>query len=79
MGWSRVEAKAPEVGIARGDYFYFAHGFVCPNGPATVATATYGETAVPAVVGRGAWWGAQFQPQRTSAAGGGFLTAFLQS
>jgi imidazole glycerol-phosphate synthase subunit HisH len=79
MGWSKVTAGAGDIGIDAGDYLYFAHSFVCPDGPQTIASAAYGDAKVPAVVRRGAWWGAQFHPERSSAPGSRFLQAFLQS
>ena len=79
MGWSRLATAVPDIGLATGDQVYFAHGFACPDSPATVAATTYGSVTIPAVVRHGAWWGAQFHPERSSAAGSRFLTAFLQS
>lgn len=79
MGWSKVATKASDIGLAPGNHLYFAHGFACPDGPATIALARYGDNAIPAVIRHGAWWGAQFHPERSSAAGSRFLTAFLQS
>jgi imidazole glycerol-phosphate synthase subunit HisH len=79
MGWSKIKTDTPDIGLAPGDHVYFAHGFACPHGPATIASATYGEFSIPAVIRSGAWWGAQFHPERSSAAGSRFLTAFLQS
>jgi glutamine amidotransferase len=76
MGWSKIEVRAPDVGIGTGDYLYFAHSFACDNGPATIATADYGR-AVPAVVRRGNWLGAQFHPERSGEAGRRFLQRFL--
>jgi imidazole glycerol-phosphate synthase subunit HisH len=77
MGWSRVEVRAPGIGIDDGDYLYFAHGFACDDGPSTAALANYGRT-VPAVVRHGNWLGAQFHPERSGAAGARFLERFLQ-
>lgn len=76
MGWSKIEVRAPDIGIGTGDYLYFAHSFGCDSGPATVATADYGR-AVPAVVRRGNWLGAQFHPERSGEAGRRFLGRFL--
>ena len=78
MGWTSIERAAPGIGLADGDYVYFAHGFACPDTPATAARATYGE-AIPAVVRHGNLWGAQFHPERSSRAGAAFLNAFLAS
>ncbi len=75
MGWTRIE-QTQGVGLAAGDYVYFAHGFACDDGPATAARATYGR-AIPAAVRQGHLWGAQFHPERSSAAGARFLQAFL--
>jgi glutamine amidotransferase len=75
MGWTRID-QASGVGLAAGDYVYFAHSFACDDGPATAASATYGR-AIPAAVRHGHLWGAQFHPERSSAAGARFLTAFL--
>ena len=77
MGWSRVEVSDPAIGIDSGDYVYFAHGFACDPGPATVASAHYGRE-IPAVVRQGNWLGTQFHPERSSDAGARLLKAFLQ-
>ena len=76
MGWSRVDVRTPGLGISSGDYLYFAHSFACDDGPAVVATASYGSD-VAAVVQRGNWLGAQFHPERSGEAGAGFLESFL--
>ena len=77
MGWTALEDVAPSIGVEAGDHVYFAHSFACPDGFATAASASYGSARVPAVVRSGPWWGAQFHPERSSAAGARFLTAFL--
>ncbi len=78
MGWSRLTVSDPATGLSDGDYVYFAHSFACDDGAATCATADYGR-AIPAIVRRGNFWGAQFHPERSSAAGANFLTAWLKS
>jgi len=77
MGWTRID-EAQAVGLAAGDYVYFAHGFACDDGPATAARATYGR-AIPAAVRQDHLWGAQFHPERSSIAGSRFLQAFLSA
>ena len=77
MGWSALDQVAPGLGLDTGDQLYFAHGFACPDGPATAAVATYGAATIPAALRSGPWWGAQFHPERSSAAGARFLQAFL--
>jgi glutamine amidotransferase len=79
MGWSRLQNIATGLGLNTGDYVYFAHGYACADGPATAASACYGDTIVPAAIRIGRLWGAQFHPERSSAPGARFLNAFLQS
>jgi glutamine amidotransferase len=79
MGWSRLSIDRDDPlleGVRSGDYAYFVHGFVCPDGPATLARADYGGP-VPAVVRSGARWGCQFHPERSSATGARILANFL--
>ena len=80
MGWSRLSRERDDPlleGLADGDWAYFVHGFVCPDGPATLARADYGGP-VPAVVRSGLRWGCQFHPERSAAAGGRILKNFLE-
>ena len=77
MGWTRID-EAKGVGLSEGDYVYFAHGFACDDGPATAARVTYGRP-IPAAIRQGHLWGAQFHPERSSAAGASFLKAFLSA
>jgi glutamine amidotransferase len=79
MGWTRLEWADDAVGLTTADYVYFAHSFVCDDGPATAARATYGGHPVPAALRAGHLWGAQFHPERSSAAGANFLQAFLDA
>lgn len=76
MGWSRVDVRDPRLGLASGDYLYFAHSFACDAGPATAAVAHHGRE-IPAVVRSGNWLGAQFHPERSGDAGARFLKRFL--
>ena len=78
MGWSRLETRAETPGLATGDYVYFAHGFACDDGPYSLAVANYGRP-IPAAVRKDNVLGAQFHPERSSAAGARFLKAFLAS
>jgi glutamine amidotransferase len=80
MGWSRLSLRRPDPlleGIKDGDWAYFVHGFVCPDGPATIAAADYG-LPVPAVVNSANRWGCQFHPERSAAAGARILKNFLE-
>jgi glutamine amidotransferase len=78
MGWCRLEARGDAPGLVTGDYVYFAHSFACDDGEWTMAAAEYGRP-IPAVVRRGNYLGAQFHPERSSAAGARFLKRFLDS
>ncbi len=80
MGWSRVSRLRDDPlmeGVEDGAWAYFVHGFVCPDGPATLARADYGGP-VPAVVRSGNRWGCQFHPERSAAAGARILKNFLE-
>ncbi len=76
MGWSRLDVTGVGSGLATGDYVYFAHGFACDDGPASIATARHGRT-IPAAVRQGNLLGAQFHPERSAEPGARFLKAFL--
>ena len=78
MGWTRIDDASPGIGLTPGDYVYFAHGFACDDGPATAARVTYGRP-IPAAIRHANLWGAQFHPERSSAAGASFLKAFLSA
>ncbi len=80
MGWSRLTRRREDPlteGVADGAWAYFVHGFVCPDGPATVATAEYGGV-VPAVVRSANRWGCQFHPERSADLGARILKTFLE-
>ena len=80
MGWSRMNDLADDPlleGVEAGSYAYFVHGFVCPDGPATLARADYGGP-VPAVVRSENRWGCQFHPERSAEAGARILKNFLE-
>ena len=80
MGWSRLTRRVDHpllAGVEDGAWAYFVHGFVCPDGPATLAAANYGGQ-VPAVVADGHRMGCQFHPERSAAAGRRILQNFLE-
>ena len=79
MGWSRLRRDRDDPlleGVADGAYAYFVHGYVCPDGPATLARADYGGP-VPAIVRTANRWGCQFHPERSAEAGATILRNFL--
>ncbi|MEP7316943.1 MAG: imidazole glycerol phosphate synthase subunit HisH [Sphingomicrobium sp.] len=79
MGWSKLEGVVEGMGLAASDYVYFAHGFACPDTEFTAARTRYGNATIPSAVRKDNLWGAQFHPERSSAAGASFLRAFLES
>ncbi|CAA9499689.1 MAG: Imidazole glycerol phosphate synthase amidotransferase subunit [uncultured Sphingomonas sp.] len=79
MGWTGLEWADEAIGLTAADYVYFAHSFACDDGPATAARANYAGRTVPAALRAGHLWGAQFHPERSSAAGANFLNAFLSA
>lgn len=80
MGWSRLTIDRADPlldGVEDGAWAYFVHGYVCPDGPATLARADYGGP-VPAVVRSANRWGCQFHPERSAEAGARILKNFLE-
>jgi len=79
MGWSQLSLVQPDPlldGIDDRAWAYFVHGYVCPDGDATLARADYGGP-IPAVVRNANRWGCQFHPERSAAAGARILRNFL--
>ena len=80
MGWNRVYPKAGDRlfrGIDDGDYFYFVHSYAMPVCTNTIAQASYGE-AFTAAVQKDNFFGVQFHPERSGAAGAKLLKNFLE-
>jgi imidazole glycerol-phosphate synthase subunit HisH len=81
IGWARVEPRSGSPlfeGLGESPAFYFVHSYAFrPAEPADVlGIATYGERFCCAVE-RGALWGVQFHPEKSSGAGLGLLANFL--
>ena len=80
MGWNTLDVRQASPllrGFDAATRFYFVHSFAGPVNEFTVASCTHG-TAFAAVVRRGNFWGAQFHPERSGAAGAQFLKNFLE-
>ena len=80
MGWNRVYAKAGDRlfrGIEDGAWFYFVHSYAMPVNPSTIAQCNYGEPFTAAVQ-KDNFWGVQFHPERSGAAGAQLLKNFLE-
>ncbi|MCT4706773.1 imidazole glycerol phosphate synthase subunit HisH [Enterobacteriaceae bacterium H11S18] len=80
MGWNRVYPKAGDRlfrGIEDGAYFYFVHSYAMPVCSSTIAQASYGEPFTAAVQ-KDNFYGVQFHPERSGAAGAKLLKNFLE-
>jgi len=80
MGWNDVRARsAHPLTAGLPAVCYFAHSYVAvPAEPTDViATTDLDGAELPSLVGRGRVAGAQFHPERSGAAGGALLRAFL--
>ena len=80
MGWNTLKVlKANPLlrGFDADTRFYFVHSYAGPVNEYTLASCEHG-TAFAAVVQRGNFWGAQFHPERSGAAGAQLLKNFLE-
>ncbi|CAM3454796.1 imidazole glycerol phosphate synthase subunit HisH [Rouxiella silvae] len=80
MGWNQVTAKAGHHlfrGIDDNAYFYFVHSYAMPVCENTIAQTQYGD-AFTAAVEKDNFFGVQFHPERSGAAGAQLLKNFLE-
>lgn len=80
MGWNQVIPKAGHRlfrDIDDNAYFYFVHGYAMPVCENTIAQANYGE-AFTAALEKDNFFGVQFHPERSGAAGAQLLKNFLE-
>lgn len=80
MGWNQITSQAGNHlfrGIPDGSYFYFVHGYAMPVNEYTIAQCSYGE-AFTAAVQKDNFFGVQFHPERSGAAGAQLLKNFLE-
>ncbi|MFC0525493.1 imidazole glycerol phosphate synthase subunit HisH [Pontibacillus salicampi] len=80
MGWNELQHLQPEAKLLSkmdGGYVYFVHSYYVdtPDKHVVLASAQY-ETEVPAVVGKGNVYGAQFHPEKSSTTGMKILENF---
>lgn len=79
MGWNslNIVKKSPVLKyVNEGEYVYFVHSFYAKNcDNTTIATCGYGAD-IPAVVGEGNIFGAQFHPEKSGDTGLKILKAF---
>lgn len=64
-------------GIASGEYFYFTHSYIAPNGSFAVATTTHSVVFPSAVQYGDVAFGVQFHPEKSSDAGAQVLRNFV--
>ena len=79
MGWNtlvRCRDSALLEGIEDGAHVYFVHSYALPRAAPTIAACDYGG-AFSACVEWNNFYGAQFHPERSSAAGARVLRNFL--
>jgi len=80
MGWNQLNLRQEDPlleSVPEGEYVYFVHSYAATVTEATLATSQYG-AALPAVVRRNNFWGTQFHPERSGAAGARLLANFLR-
>ena len=72
MGWNSLDFHRPCLlldGVAEGEFVYFVHSFQAQTKPECLyATCDYG-TEIPALVGEGTIFGAQFHPEKSGETG----------
>ncbi|QKJ87759.1 Imidazole glycerol phosphate synthase subunit HisH [Paramixta manurensis] len=80
MGWNQITPLAGNHlfrDIDDGAYFYFVHSYAMPVNPYTIAQCTYGDPFTAAVQ-KDNFFGVQFHPERSGAAGAQLLKNFLE-
>ncbi|MGM3181740.1 imidazole glycerol phosphate synthase subunit HisH [Dickeya oryzae] len=80
MGWNQVTSQAGHRlfrDIPDGSYFYFVHSYAMPICANTIAQSHYGD-AFTAAVQKDNFYGVQFHPERSGAAGAQLLKNFLE-
>jgi imidazole glycerol-phosphate synthase subunit HisH len=79
IGWQKLEVTAPSPLLGSPPWAYFAHSYRCEAAAeVTQAVADHGGVRIPAVVGRGALFGAQFHPEKSARGGQDLLARFLR-
>lgn len=78
MGWNTIEALCSGLfrGLSDGAWMYFVHSYYVPDSAATAARTQYGLPFASAVA-RDNFFGCQFHPEKSSAAGRRVLENFL--
>jgi imidazole glycerol-phosphate synthase subunit HisH len=82
MGWNQLTLHDPTHPLFSGlkeDYVYFVHSYVAaPMNPANVLASADYHGVVPAIVGEGHIFGAQFHPEKSGAFGQALIKNFYE-
>jgi glutamine amidotransferase len=80
MGWNAIVTTRPDPlsDPLDGKWFYFVHSYAAPVGDWTLATSKHGRS-FSAMVRQGNFYGAQFHPERSAAAGAALLKGFMKA
>jgi glutamine amidotransferase len=79
MGWNTIDVERPSPlleGIRTRDHAYFVHSYAVPPSDATLASCSYGAAFSACVAWRN-FYGVQFHPERSAAAGARVLRNFI--
>ena len=80
VGWDTVEGLQTPLfeGLRDGEYVYYVHSYAADPCPATIATTRYGEV-FSAALARDNFFGTQFHPEKSGAAGARIIANFLKA
>ncbi|AHG74782.1 Imidazole glycerol phosphate synthase subunit HisH [Mannheimia varigena USDA-ARS-USMARC-1296] len=81
MGWNKVQYQADHPlfhGIEQGSHFYFVHSYAVSPNAHTIATCDYGVPFSAAIANKN-FYGVQFHPERSGAAGAKLLRNFVEN
>ena len=80
VGWDTVEGLRTPLfeGLRDGEYVYYVHSYAADPCPAAIATTRYGGV-FSAALGRDNFFGTQFHPEKSGAAGARILGNFLNT
>jgi glutamine amidotransferase len=81
MGWNLLSEYDPKFSLCRNlpdqPFVYFVHSYAAPVGPWVKATTNHGQS-VPAIVQFKNFFGCQFHPEKSAAAGEIILRNFIR-
>ncbi|MEP7279190.1 MAG: imidazole glycerol phosphate synthase subunit HisH [Bacteroidota bacterium] len=78
IGWNNIFELKTELfsGLPQDSYCYFVHGYYAALGPHTIARADYGQV-YSAALHKSNFYGVQFHPEKSAAAGEQILKNFV--